>query len=120
VRARFQLDLDEADEFALTLPQGGREQRVMVRRFEHWGRELIEIRSAFGELGELDPAELLREVLVLPLGGIALHGRFLVMVHREFLDDLPVDGVLFLISRVALVADHLESRIEAVGEEDRF
>lgn len=118
VRTRFQLDLDAAEEFALTLPQGNgeREQRVMVRRFQKWGRWLVEIRSAFGELGTQDPEGLLRDVLQLPIGGIALHGRFLVVVHRELLDDLPLEGLLFLIARVAQLADSLEAR----SGEDRF
>jgi hypothetical protein len=118
VRTRFQLDLDAAEEFALTLPQGNgeREQRVMVRRFQKWNRWLVEIRSAFGELGTQDAEGLLRDVLQLPIGGIALHGRFLVVVHRELLDDLPLEGLLFLIARVAQAADALEAR---TGE-DRF
>jgi hypothetical protein len=118
VRQRFQLDLDEAEEFALTLPQGKgeREQRVMVRRFQQWGKWLVEIRSAFGELGNREAEALLRDVLALPLGGIALHGRFLVVVHRELLDDLPVEGLLFLIARIGQLADQLEAR---TGE-DRF
>lgn len=119
VRERFQLDLDADEEFALTLPQGkgDREQRVMVRRFQQWGKALVEIRSAFGELGAREAEGLLRDVLALPLGGIALHGRFLVVVHRELLDDLPVEGLLFLIARVAQLADQLESR---TAGEDRF
>lgn len=110
VRGRFQLDLDNADEFALTLPRGQREQRVMVRRFQHWDRDIVELRSAFGELGDQDPEDLLREVLTLPIGGIALHGRFLVVVHRECLDELSVEGVLYLVSRVSLIADGLEEQ----------
>jgi hypothetical protein len=119
VRARFQLDADEAHEFALTLPRqsaGEREQRVMVRHYVGWDREMIELRSAFGELGEIDLETVLREVLQLPIGGIALHGRFLVVVHRASLLELSLDTVLFLIERVAMVGDLLE---EQRGE-DRF
>ena len=119
VRARFQLDADEPDEFALTLPRqsaGAREQRVMVRRYVGWDREMIELRSAFGELGEVDVENALREVLTLPIGGIALHGRFLVVVHRASLRELSLDTLLFLVERVALVADLLE---EERGD-DRF
>lgn len=119
VRARFQLDADEPDEFALTLPRqsaGAREQRVMVRRYVGWDREMIELRSAFGELGEVDLEAALREVLQLPIGGVALHGRFLVVVHRASLRELTLDTLLFLVERVALVADLLE---EERGD-DRF
>lgn len=113
VRRSFQLDRDDADEFALTITRqsgGAREQRVMIRRYTAWDREMIEFRSAFGELGDLDPVALLAESLHLPLGGIALHGRFLVIVHRECLDPMTVEGVLFLLSRISLVADELEEK----------
>ncbi|MCB9684012.1 MAG: hypothetical protein H6738_01335 [Alphaproteobacteria bacterium] len=108
MRTRFQLDMDEPDEFALTVPHGQREQRVMVRHFASWGRDIVELRSAFGELGDQDAEDMLRRVLAMPLGGIALHGRFLVVVHRECLDELSVEGVLYLISRIALIADGFE------------
>lgn len=119
VRGRFQLDLDEADEFALTLPRQAaraREQRVMVRRFVAWDQELIELRSAFGEVGEVDVEAALRMVLTLPIGGVAMHGRFLVVVHRAVLGDLSIDTVLFLLGQVSLAADQLE---EERGD-DRF
>jgi hypothetical protein len=119
VRERFQLDADEADEFALTLPRqsaGAREQRVMVRHYLGWGREMIELRSAFGELGDLDLETVLRDVLQLPIGGIALHGRFLVVVHRASLNELTLETVLFLVERVSHVADLLEEQRGA----DRF
>jgi hypothetical protein len=119
VRTRFQLDSDESDEFALTLPRqsaGDREQRVMVRHYFGWEREMIELRSAFGELGEIDLEVVLREVLHLPIGGIALHGRFLVVVHRASLAELSIETVLFLVERVSHAADLLE---EQRGD-DRF
>lgn len=113
VRATFRLDSDGPDEFALTVPRqagSGREQRVMVRRYRAWDRELVEFRSAFGERGDFDADALLQEALQLPIGGIALHGRFWVVVHKECLDQLTVDGVLFLLTRVSLLADVLEER----------
>lgn len=113
VRRSFQLDRDDADEFALTITRqaaDAREQRVMVRRYSAWDTEMIEFRSAFGELGDLDAESLLRESLQLPIGGIALHGRFLVVVHRECLGPLSVEAVLFLLSRISLVADELEEK----------
>lgn len=113
VRGSFQLDRDDPDEFALTVSRqagGAREQRVMVRRYTAWDREMIEFRSAFGELGDLDAETLMRESLQLPLGGIALHGRFLVIVHRESLAPITSEGLLFLLTRISLVADELEEK----------
>lgn len=118
IRRSFQLDRDDLDEFALTVPRnaGAREQRVMVRRYVHDGREMIEFRSAFGEITEADPVAMLRETLHLPLGAIALHGKFLVVIHREALAPLSVDGVIDLLTKVSLIADELEERLGS----DRF
>ncbi|MEQ1504292.1 MAG: hypothetical protein ABMB14_18775 [Myxococcota bacterium] len=119
VRQSFQLDRDDPHEFALTVPRqagAAREQRVMIRHYLAWDREMIEFRSAFGELDEAEAAVWLRESLQLPLGAIALHGRFLVVVHRECLAPLSVEDVLYLMSRVSLVADELEER----AGDDRF
>ncbi|MEQ1569005.1 MAG: hypothetical protein ABMA64_25425 [Myxococcota bacterium] len=115
MRVAFQLDRDDPNEFALTVPRqvapaSSREQRVMVRRFVAFDREMIEFRSAFGELGDATAEDLLRESLHLPLGAIALHGRFLVVVHRESLEPLGLDDVLFLLTHISLVADELEER----------
>ena len=119
IRRDYALDVDSQDEFALTLERRGartREQRAMVRRYMAWGREMIEIRSAFAELGHLNPAALLQESLKLPVGSIALHGRYLVVVSKVSLTDTTVDGIVFMLTRVAMLADVLEER----GGEDRF
>lgn len=114
VRGAFELDVDEEDELALTLQREGvkgpRAQRVMVRHYEAWGRSMLEVRSAFGELGEYDPLTLLADNLQLPLGAVALHGRYLVLLHKACLDDLTVDGAVFLITQVSTLADVLEAR----------
>ncbi len=108
------LDVDDPDEMGLTMQrQEGdllRAQRVIVRHYPAWGRAMIEVRSAFGELGDYDPAQLLGDNLNLPLGAVALHGRYLVLVQRACLDDLPLEGVLFLVTRITMLADVLEGR----------
>jgi len=112
-RAAFVLDRDESNEFAVTVPLqslGGRAQRVMVRHYEGLDTYMIEVRSAFAEAEDLDPTDVLQDSLGLPLGGIACHGRFLVLVHRVALPFASVDGVMFYITRVAQLADWLESR----------
>lgn len=117
VRRTHPLDRDDPEEFALTIHRdGGREQRVMVRRYDHDGREMIEFRSAFGELTDVDPTAMLRESLFLPLGAIALHGKFLVVIHREALAPLSVDTVVYLLTKVSVLADELEERLGS----DRF
>lgn len=120
LRKEHDLDVDEADEMGLTMQRREgdvvREQRVIVRRYPAWGREMIEVRSAFGELGDYDAAQLLSDNLNLPLGAVALHGKYLVLVQRACLDDLPLEGVLFLVTRMTMLADVLEGRKGA----DRF
>lgn len=121
LRRDYRLDVDDQDELALTLERTDagvvRQQRVMVRRYIAWGRQMIELRSAFGELADNDPVSLLVENLNLPLGSIALHGRYLVLVDKACLDDLGVEGVMFLLTRLSLLADVLEQRL---GRVDRF
>lgn len=117
VRTDFTLDADEPHEFAITFERrGGRAQRVMVRHYEAWGEDMIEIRSAFAQAGDYEPVRLLQDNLQLPLGAIAQHGRFLVLVHRACLPHVSVDGVLFLLARVSMLADVLEERLGV----DRF
>ncbi len=120
VRQEFTLDADEAHEFAITIERhddsGVRAQRVMVRHYEAWGHEMIELRSAFCEAGRFDPDRLLEDNLKLPLGAIARHGRFLVLLHKASLTHVSVEGVLFLITRLSTLADVLEER----GGGDRF
>jgi len=114
VRHQFKLDRDEDHEFSLTTERhdvsGSRAQRVMVRHYTAWDTDMIEIRSAFAEATELDAEAMLEDSLHLPLGSIALHGRFLVVVHKTVLDHVTVDGVVFLLTRISLLADVLEER----------
>jgi hypothetical protein len=120
VRRDFALDEDSTDEFSLTLERrvgsSMREQRVMVHRYDGLGNEMVEVRSAFRQVDGADLEALLRESLRLPIGGIALHGRYLVVVTKAVLADTTVDGVLFLLTRVGMLADVLEERMGG----DRF
>jgi hypothetical protein len=119
LRRDFTLDEEGPDEFSVTVERPsakGREQRVMARRNQAWGQDVVEIRSAFGQLGDYDPATLLQDSLKLPLGAIALHGRYLVVVQRAPLAHTTTDGLSFLLTRVAWVADLLEEQRGA----DRF
>ena len=114
VRVEYTLDHDADDEFAITIERrdeaGARAQRVMVRRDVAWGGDLVEVRSAFAQFGDFDPKRLLEDSLQLPIGNVALHGRFLVVVQKQSLEHTTVDGVLYLIERVSLLADVLEER----------
>jgi len=114
VRRQFSLDRDDEDEFSLTTERhdvsGSRAQRVMVRHYTAWGANMIEVRSAFAEADGIDAEIMLEDSLQLPLGAIALHGRFLVVVQKAILDHMTVDGVVFLLTRISMLADVLEER----------
>lgn len=118
--AEYALDTDDENELSLTFERRhgatDRAQRVMIRTYTAWGRPMIEIRSAFGPAGALDPATALADNLTLPLGAIALHGKFLVLVHKAPLGDLTPETVVFLAARLSLLADALEERLGT----DRF
>jgi hypothetical protein len=122
LRRDHSLDVDDPEEVAITFerkggPQGARQQRVMLRGYKAWGRQMIEVRSAFAEIDDAtDPWALLTSNLDTALGAVALHGRYLVLVQRACLDDVTVDGALFLILRLSLLADGLEASAGA----DRF
>jgi hypothetical protein len=77
---------------------------------------MLELRSAFRDAEAIDSRAMLETNLRLPMGSICLHGQYLVLVHKACLDHLTVDGVLFLLTRVSLLADMLE---EGEGT-DRF
>ena len=87
-----------------------REQLVVVSHDRSWGREMVEIRSAFGEASRYDAEKLLEDNLNLPLGAVARHGRYLVLVHKACLEDLTTDGVMFLLTQLGFLADVLEGR----------
>lgn len=110
VRAQHPLDRDEADAFAVTLHHGARAQRVMVRSYEALGEQMVEIRSAFAEARTLGAPSLLESNLTLPIGAVAQHGKFLVIVQKAVLVHTSVEGLMFLLDRVGLLADLLEQR----------
>lgn len=114
LRTRYALDDDGPDSITLTLPltdgRAARAQRVMVQHYVAWGHAMLELRSAFGELADGEAQALLEQNLHLPFGAVAVHGRFLVLVHKTPLDLMSEDGVLFMLTRVGELADVLEER----------
>jgi hypothetical protein len=114
LRLQFALETDNADEVVLTLPvhdgQTVRAQRVVIQSYRAWDHQMVEIRSAFGELGPDEAVDLLAENLKLPFGAVAVHGRFLVLVHKTPLDLLSDGALAFLLTRLGELADVLEQR----------
>ncbi|MEZ4319252.1 MAG: hypothetical protein R3F61_17195 [Myxococcota bacterium] len=110
VRATHTLDRDDPDAFAVTLHHHGRAQRVLVSRYLLEGVEMVELRSAFAEARALGAPDLLAANLTLPIGAVAQHGRFLVVVQKAVVTHTTVEGLLWQLTQVSLLADGLEQR----------
>ncbi|TNE90233.1 MAG: hypothetical protein EP330_09250 [Deltaproteobacteria bacterium] len=87
-----------------------RAQRVWARYFEAWTTPMLEVRSAFAPADAMPAVDALVHNLDLPLGAIARHGDILVVVHKQPLEPITVEGVLFALRRVSMVADMLEAK----------
>jgi len=114
LRQVFDLDRDEEWEVSLTLQHHSlgqlRAQRVMVRHYDHRDVDMIEVRSAFCRAEDVAAGQALERNLKLPIGAIAKHGDYLVVVHRVAIKHCTLEGIVFYITRVAEVADWLEER----------
>jgi len=118
MRARYRLTVDEAEVLAMAWAYAdGRHQRIVVRRHQTAGREVVEFKSPFATYGGPDPLELLRENLRLTVGAVALSGDVYVLVHNEDLAALTLARLDELLGRVAAQADRLEGRF---GLKDQF
>lgn len=110
LRKEHTLEVNRPGEVGVTARVGERAQRVIIRRFEAWGLVMIELRSAFGDVGDYPAESLLADNLQLPIGAVAAHDGYLVLVHKVFLADMKADGVLRLVEFIARSADLLEER----------
>jgi hypothetical protein len=118
MRTRFRLLKDEPEVIAMAWQyDDGRSQRVIVRRFFWNDVEMVEFKSPFGELGGVDPVELLRENARMAFGFVALSGEVFLVVHNVELVGLDLGRFDQLLSAVARVADQLERQHV---EQDRF
>ncbi|HMV67366.1 MAG TPA: hypothetical protein PKA64_10980 [Myxococcota bacterium] len=118
MRGRYRLHADDPEVLAMSWTyDDGRSQRIVVRRYEHLGHEMVELKSPFADFGGPDPIELLRENARLAFGAVALSGDVYIVVHNADARLLTVEAFDDLLARVARLADRLESRY---GQSDRF
>lgn len=118
MRGKYRLHADDPEVIAMSWSyDDGRSQRIIVRRYEHLGREMVELKSPFADSGGPDPVELLRENARLAFGAVALSGDVYIVVHNADANVLALDAFDDLLARVARLADRLESRY---GQQDRF
>lgn len=117
VGARFRIVRDGGHEVAVEVPlEGGRAQRVLVTHHDLRGRDVVELRSAFGHASRVGAEEVLKMSLDLPIGGLALHGDTFVVVDKTPFEGVDAQLALFLVEAVARTADELEKSLGG----DRF
>ena len=90
--------------------EDGRSQKIVVRRFQAFDRDMLEFKSAFARRDEIEPEVLLADNSRLPLATVALSGDVYLVVYNAPADALTVDTFEFVLSRVADVADTLEEK----------
>lgn len=90
--------------------EDGRSQKILVRRYQAFDREMVEFKSPFARKDEIDPHVLLADSAKLPLATVALSGDTYLAVYNALLDTLTLADLEFMLARVADVADGLEEK----------
>lgn len=117
LRATYRLQTDEPTSMAMTWAyEDGRSQKIVVRKFENGGVDMVEFKSPFAKLGGPDPIELLRENSRIPIGAVALSSDFYLIVHNVEIAPLTLDAFDGLMARVAGLADKLETKHAALQD----
>lgn len=118
MRSTYRLQDDQPDMMSMVWAyDDGRMQKIIVRRYQAGDREMIEFKSPFARLGQVDPEVLLRDNAKLPLATVALSGNVYLIVYNLLLKNLNLEDFDFVLARVAAVADTLE---EKYVREDTF
>ncbi len=117
-RSKYTLADDQASMLSMVWTyEDGRSQKVVVRRFSAFNKEMIEFKSAFARTTDVDQEVMLRRNSKLPLATVALSGDVYLAVYNMLLEHLNLDDFDLVISRVAAVADSLE---EEFSKRDEF
>jgi hypothetical protein len=111
MRATYKLQEDEPEVLRMMWTyEDDRSQKVTVRCFQAFDREMVEVKSAFALRESVDPTVVLEENSKLPLATIALSGNVYLVVYNALMESLTLEDLDFLLSRVAGVADTLEEK----------
>ena len=117
MRQKYRPHDDEGDMMSMIWSyESGRQQKILIRRFAAAGQEMIEFKSAFARLGDVDPLDMLRDNVKLPLATVALSGSVYLVVYNVLLSTLTLEAFDFVLSRVAAVADTLEEKYSVRDE----
>lgn len=108
-RNKYTLEDDKPSMLSMTWTyEDGRKQKLVVRKYQAFGRDMVEFKSPFARVGEVDPQVLLQKNAELPLAAIAQSGDVYLAVYNAFLDNLRLEDFDLILVRVAAVADKLE------------
>ncbi|MCB9679872.1 MAG: hypothetical protein H6733_00245 [Alphaproteobacteria bacterium] len=111
MRSTYRLQMDEPQALSMAWAyDDGRTQKIVVRRYDDGECPMVEFKSPFARLDGPDPIVLLRENIRLPIGAVALSGEVYIVVHNACLEELTLDAFEKLLSKVAGLADRLESK----------
>ncbi|MFT7518728.1 MAG: hypothetical protein ACI9MC_000860 [Kiritimatiellia bacterium] len=110
VRKKYTLESDKQSMMSMVwVYDDGRHQRIVVRRYKAFGRDMIEFKSPFAHTSDATPEQLLRKNAELPLATIALSGDVYLAVYNMLLEHMDLSDFDLVVSRVAHVADKLEA-----------
>lgn len=111
MRTRYKLQEDTPNLLSMVWRyDDGRSQKILVRRYTAFDREMVEFKSAFGRKGDAEASDLLRKNSEMPLATIAMAGDVYMVVYNALLASLDLEDLDFYLSRIAGVADTLEEQ----------
>lgn len=110
-RKKYTLEHDQPSMMSMVwVYKDGRKQKIVIRRFKAFDRDMVEFKSPFARKDDVDPGTLLAKNSELPLATIALSGDVYLAVYNMLLEHLHLDDFDLVVSRVAAVADSLEEQ----------
>lgn len=111
MRQKYRLQDDQSDMMSMVWAyDDGRSQKIIVRRYTAFSREMVEFKSAFARKDDVDPVAMLRKNSELPLATVALSGDVYIVVYNALLEAMSMADFDLVLSRVAAVADTLEEK----------
>lgn len=111
MRSKYRLQDDQPDMMSMVWSyDDGRMQKIIVRKYKAAGREMVEFKSPFARVGEVEPTQMLEDNSKLPLATVALSGEVFLVIYNALLAHLDFEDLDFILSRVAAVADTLEMK----------
>jgi len=115
----FDVGVDDGKLFAVDVRYGdGRHQRVFLKVEPAYGKRFLQLRSLVAKQDRMDPVEALQVSAELALGALVLEDGMYFVQQRILLENLPVEGVAFVVRTIATIADNLEAA--HTGGNDKF